>query len=56
MKQTLCRILFLLALLAPAVPVLAQSAEAHTRIADRFYQRMAYALSLIHISEPTRPY
>ncbi len=43
MKQTLCRILFLLALLAPAVPVLAQSAEAHTRIADRFYQRMAYA-------------
>ncbi len=43
MKQPLCRILFLLVLMAPAVPVFAQSAEAHTRIADRFYQRMAYA-------------
>lgn len=43
MRQTLCRILLLLVLMAPAVTVHAQSAEAHTRIADRYYQRMAYA-------------
>ncbi len=43
MGQTLCRLLLLLVLMAPAVTVHAQSAEAHTRIADRYYQRMAYA-------------
>ena len=43
MKGSLCRMLFLLALLVSAVTVRAQSAEAHTRMADRFYQRMAYA-------------
>lgn len=43
MKSTLCRIFLLLGLAVPAGPVLAQSAEAHTRIADRYYQHMAYA-------------
>lgn len=43
MKAIVRRIVFLLALMAPAVSVHAQSAEAHTRMADRFYQRMAYA-------------
>lgn len=43
MEQTLCRFLLLLVLMAPAVTVHAQSAEAHTRMADRYYQRMAYA-------------
>ena len=43
MRQTLCRLLLLLVLIAPAVTVHAQSAEAHTRIGDRYYQRMAYA-------------
>lgn len=42
----LARILLLLALAMPAIPAHAQAqgnAEAHTRIADRYYQRMAYA-------------
>jgi tetratricopeptide (TPR) repeat protein len=42
--QRLLRIWPLLALLSTACPVLGQgSADAHTRIADRYYQRMAYA-------------
>jgi outer membrane protein OmpA-like peptidoglycan-associated protein len=44
MYRILCRLLVLLVLAAPATPCFAQgSAEAHTRAADRYYQRMAYA-------------
>ena len=44
MKQSLRRLLLPLVLVAMAAPVLAQgSPEAHTRIADRYFQRMAYA-------------
>lgn len=48
MGRLLRHILLLLLALSPVVPVHAQeggSPEAHTRIADRYYQRMAYALA-----------
>ncbi len=44
MKNTVFHLLLLLAFMARSVPASAQgNAEAHTRMADRFYQRMAYA-------------
>lgn len=44
MRNTLRHLTLLLLLLAHVAPLWAQgNAEAHTRIADRYYQRMAYA-------------
>ncbi len=44
MSKLLCPFILLFALLLHAAPAQAQgSAEAHTRIADRYFQRMAYA-------------
>ena len=50
-------ILLTLLLIGLTGPLLAQrNADPYVREADRYYAQMAYALSLIHISEPTRPY